>query len=119
MYAHDPLFEAFVNRLRQEMADYAGRPKYDYPRYRTDVWETANGNRITNLALVYDTPGGSTNQVNVSLDRGTGLFALFDEEERLTADIEEVIAWIRPRVAAIAAIWRGVPKSSRRCYDVR
>jgi hypothetical protein len=114
MSAHDPLFEAFVNRLRNEMADYAGRPEYGYLRYKTDVWEMANGNRITNLAIVYDTPGGSTNQVNVSLDRGTGLFALIDEEERLTADPEEALAWILPHVQAVAAIWRGAPKPPSR-----
>ena len=96
-------FKMFVDRLRREISPYAGSPEYGYIRFRTDVWESG-GVQITNIALVYDRPGGSTDQINVSFDYGTGFFALIDEEERLTADVEQVIAWILPRVKAIAAV---------------
>jgi hypothetical protein len=97
----DDAFEAFCNRLRQEISEYAGRVEYGNLRYKTDVWESVDGQRNTNLALVYETPGGSTDQINVSFDHSTGLFSIVDEAEHLTPCAEEVMAHVRPRVASI------------------
>src|SRR5438874_12301766 len=97
----DDAFEAFCDRLRQEISAFAGRVEYGNLRYQTDVWETAEGARITNLALVYETPGGSTDQINVSFDHRTSLFSIVDEAEQLTPSVDEVLAHVRPRVASI------------------
>src|SRR5947209_19599571 len=101
----DKKFEQFIDRLRQEIASYVRRPEYGNLRYQTDVWETAEGTGITNLALVYDTPDGLTYQINVSFDHGAGIFSLVAETERLTTDIDELVAWSVRRCQAMAAIW--------------
>src|SRR5947209_1396073 len=101
----DDKFDLFIDRLRREITPFAGRPEYGNLRHRIGVWETTDGARATNLALVYDTPAGSPGQINVCFDHRAGLFSLIDDAERLTAEIDEVIAWI-PGVRAIAAIWR-------------
>ena len=97
----DDAFEAFCDRLRQEISAFAGRVEYGNLRYKTDVWETAEGNRVTNLALVYETPGGSTDQINVSFDHATDLFSIVEDSEHLTPSADEVMAHVRPRVACI------------------
>ena len=107
-------FDMFIDCLRRGIAPYAGRPEYGNLRHQIDVWQTTEGARVTNLALVYETPDGSPGQINVCFDYRTGIFSLIDDAERLTADIDEVIAWILPRVRAIAAIWRRVRKLPER-----
>src|SRR5947209_2822270 len=115
MASRDDVFERFCARLRHELTPFARTPEYGNLRYQVSVWETAGGCRITNLALVYDVSGGRqtglaavhetldwrTDPINVAFDHGTGLFSLWDETERLTTDVDEVIAWILPRVEAI------------------
>src|SRR5262249_13885166 len=67
------------------------------------VWETADGGRVTNLALVYETPGGSTDQINISFDHALGLFTVIEETELTSECVEEVLARILPRVLNIPA----------------
>src|SRR5438067_13780196 len=100
-------FEQFVDCLRRQIAPFAGRPEYGNLRHQIGVWETTEGARVTNVALVYDTPDGSPDQINVCFDHRAGLFSLVDETEHLTTDIDEVIGWVIPRVRTIAGIWRG------------
>src|SRR5437763_5460143 len=97
----DDTFEAFCDCLRHEISGYAGRVDYGNLRHQIDVWETSDGGRVTNLALVYETPGGSTDQINVSFDHRTSLFSIVDDAEYLTPSVEEVMAHVRPRVASI------------------
>ncbi len=95
-------FEAFCERLKQEICPYLGLVQYGNLRYQISHWETPEGG-VTNLALVYETPGGSTDQINVSYDHGGGQFAVVDEEEHVTRVIDEVLRCVLPRVASIPA----------------
>jgi hypothetical protein len=97
----DGRFEVFCDRLRQEIAPFVGQIEYGNLRSRISVWEGVDGGRVTNVALVYETPGGSTDQINVSFDHGAGLFSIIDEREQVTEDVDEVLEYVHPRVAHI------------------
>jgi len=60
--------------------------------------------RITNIAIIYETPGGSTCQVNVEYNYGTGKFSFLEEELEETVITQDPhTAWemIRNHVRAI------------------
>src|SRR4051794_14505802 len=97
----DAAFEAFCECLRQQIAPYAGRIDYGNLRHQISVWEAQDGHRMTNLALVYETPGGSTDQINISFDHRSGLFAYVDEAEHETDSPEEVVRHVLPRITEI------------------
>ena len=97
------VYDTFMAGLRQLIAPYAGKVDYGNLRAQTSDWDTGDGHRITNVAIVYETPGGSTDQINVSFDHTRGCFNLLDDDgaERETAAPEEVVTCIRPRVLGI------------------
>jgi hypothetical protein len=100
----DTIFTEFCNRLREQIAPYRGHVEYGDLREQIDVWESADGTRTSNLALVYETPGGSTDQINVSFDHSASHFSLISDdtlEEFVTATIDEVLEQIAPRIARI------------------
>src|SRR5688572_11018622 len=93
---------SFYDRLREATAPYAGRVEYGNLRYTVSEWENAGGEKITNVALVYETPGGSTDQINISYDHAAAHFALVDESrEYYTTSVDEVLASVLPRIQAI------------------
>src|SRR5438874_9725137 len=95
--------QQFEARLRELMQPYQHRIEYGNLRSQPSDWETADGRKITNFAIVYETPGGSTDQINVAFDHAHGRFTLLDEAlgELETEDVGMVIEQIRPRVAGI------------------
>jgi hypothetical protein len=96
-------YHSFMTGLREMISPYAGKVEYGNLRSQASDWETGDGHRITNVAIVYETPGGSTDQINVSLDHGRGCFSVLDDQgaEFETAVPEEVLACIRPRILGI------------------
>lgn len=96
-------FDTFCDRLRQQMAPYAGLVEYGNLRHQISVWETPEGGLVTNVALVYETPGGSTDQINISFDHSSGMFSVVDEVEHVTEAVDEVLSRILPRICSIPA----------------
>jgi hypothetical protein len=98
-----PAYDQFMTGLRQFIAPFAGKVEYGNLRAQSSDWNTGDGPHITNVAIVYETPGGSTDQINVSLDRGTGRFSVLDDEgaEYETTSPEEVLTCIAPRIQGI------------------
>src|SRR6476469_7108335 len=98
-----PVYDEFMAGLRVLIAPYAGKVEYGNLRSQASDWDTGEGPRITNVAIVYETPGGSTDQINVSFDHGCGLFSVLDDEraEYQTADPAEALACLRARVLVI------------------
>jgi hypothetical protein len=96
-------FDSFMAGLRALIAPHAGKIEYGNLRSQTSEWDTGDGPHITNIAIVYETPGGSTDQINVSLDRGTCRFSVLDDEgaEYETGSHEEALSCIAPRVRHI------------------
>jgi hypothetical protein len=97
------LYDQFEARLRELLAPYARRIEYGNLRSHSSEWEAPDGTKITNLAIVYETPGGSTDQINVTFDRRRGRFTLLDEaaNEVDTDSVDEVIDHVRPRVTSV------------------
>jgi hypothetical protein len=99
----DGALEEFLDRLRHEIAPYAGLVEYGNLRSTISDWENASGGRITNVAIVYETPGGSTDQINVSFDHRAERFSVVDEVEVVTAAVGDVLGRILPRIHSIPA----------------
>jgi hypothetical protein len=69
-------------------------------------WDEADGN-VANLAIVYEVPGGSTNQINITFFESSGTFmylGLDSHEERCTTSLDEVIRMVVEAVARIPTI---------------
>lgn len=100
----DTVFNEFCRRMRERIGPFRGQVEYGDLRERIDVWESADGARTSNVALVYETPGGSTDQINISFDHAAGHFSLIVDdtlEEYVTPAIDEVLERITPRIARI------------------
>lgn len=58
----------------------------------------------TNIAVIYETPGGSTTQINVSFNHGAGEFSYLDEDLEstiTTKDPEQVLLYIEDHMRQI------------------
>src|SRR5438105_326578 len=97
------VYDSFMAGLRALISPYAGKVEYGNLRSQSSDWDTGAGPRITNIAIVYETPGGSTDQINVSFDHGPARFSVLDDAgaECQTTSPEEVLAHIRPRIVGI------------------
>jgi len=97
------VYDRFMAGLRGLIAPYAGKVEYGNLRAQASDWETGDAARITNVAIVYETPGGSTDQINVSFDHSRSCFSVLDDEgaEFETVVPEEVFDCIRPRMVGI------------------
>jgi hypothetical protein len=93
--------KALCHCIHESIAPYAGRVEYGNLRSQVSDWEGEDGVH-TNIALVYETPGGSTDQINVSFHHGTCAFSLIDHSDEVTTDsVDVVLKIIMPRVSGI------------------
>lgn len=67
--------DEFRKRLITLLSPYRGKVTYGNLRYEEREWEGSDG-KITSFAIVYETPGGSTNQITVTHTYGKGSFTL-------------------------------------------
>jgi hypothetical protein len=95
--------EALCVHIRDRIAHYAGRVEYGNLRSHISEFSCGDGDPVTNVALVYETPGGSTDQINIEFNHVTGHFAIIDAEEGeiRTESIEDVMERITPRIVGI------------------
>src|SRR5438128_10711020 len=96
----EAVYDRFMAGLRELISPYVGRVEYGNLRAQASDSDTGEGPRITNVAIVYETPGGSTDQINVSFDHGCARFSVLDDDgaEYETSTPAEVLTCIRPRV---------------------
>src|SRR6266567_9172116 len=97
----EAVYDRFMAGLRELISPYAGKVEYGNLRAQASDWDTSDGPRITNVAIVYETPGGSTDQLNVSFDHASGQFSLVEDAEHTTEDVTDVLTRIMPRVSSI------------------
>jgi len=105
----DDKAQTWRRHLEEALAPFLNRIPYGNLRLAFSEWDV-NGVSSLNLAMVYEVPGGSTNQINVILGRDTGVFSYISPEdgaEHTTEDMEPVIAML-------AGIARRVPQERRR-----
>ncbi|MBI3912510.1 MAG: hypothetical protein HY320_16435 [Armatimonadetes bacterium] len=93
------------SRLQEFIAPYAGRVEYGNLRCRVSDWENPDHGLVTNVALVYETPGGSTDQINLSFHHAAGTFTILDDDltEICTDCVDTVLSKVMPRIREIPA----------------
>ncbi len=94
-------FLRFVQRLDECLEPHLGRIAYGNLRRQVfDGHESLDD--TSNVAIVYETPGGSTDQINVVYEHHTGTFHMVQEHEEFTDhNPERVLESIRRRINAI------------------
>ena len=99
----DESLQTACKRVQDYIHPYAGRVEYGNLRMKISEWDSREEGSVVNIALVYETPGGSTDQINITYSRTRHEFALVDERrgEFTTASVEVVLESIRPRVMGI------------------
>jgi hypothetical protein len=105
----DDKAQTWRRRVEEALAPFCNRVPYGNLRMAFSEWDL-NGDPALNLAVVYEVPGGSTNQVNVVLSCRTGAFSYLSPEdgsEYTTDDMDAVIGMLE-RVA------QSVPQERRR-----
>jgi len=75
-----------------------GNVRHEYSSWGEGPEET------TNIAIIYEIPGGSTCQLNISFSHGTGVFSYLDPdtgERHETEQVEEIQELIRREISQI------------------
>lgn len=98
-----PRLQALRARIRETVTGYAGRVEYGNLRSHVSEFNCGSGEPVTNIALVYETPGGSTDQINIEFNHVSELFAVIDarEGEIRTESVDEVMDRVIPRIVGI------------------
>lgn len=99
-------WEEFLKTIQEKLSPLQGLVTYGNLRWETHLWgEGADATYV--FSLVYETPGGSTNQFSVyyrpSQDRFEALGAKQEEDLR-TSSLQEVINWLEDKVKKIPHI---------------
>ena len=96
-------FEGLVARLDRMMVPFAGKVAYGNLRTRASEWD-ATGDKTLNLAVIYESPGGSTNQINIAYRPRVGTFLTVDPEdgkETETTEPEQVVELVSRHIDTI------------------
>lgn len=95
------LAEETQKQLIATLAPYMGKVSFGNLRFQVSEW-TENDRSYTNIAIVYETPGSSTNQLNILVDEAEGVITFVDgDEERRTPHLEEVLQFVENAVRTI------------------
>jgi hypothetical protein len=91
------------DRINDCMQPFAGRVEYGNLRSHISEFDCGNGEHVTNIALVYETPGGSTDQINIEFRNPPGIYTLIDahEGERSTQCHDDVLLCVQGRIESI------------------
>jgi hypothetical protein len=99
---------AWIDAIHAALAAHLHQVPYGNLRTESTQW-TDDGRETVNLAIVYEVPGGSTNQLNVTHtapDDTYAYIALDNHDERVTQDLNEVLAMLQEAVSRIPDIRR-------------
>lgn len=103
----NPRLEQFQRTLDELVALYQrpeerrigyGNLRHEYSKYTKDDKTTVN------IAVIYETPGGSTTQINVTFDTDAGLFSYLDrdlENHIESDDPNQVVETIKEQIREI------------------
>ncbi|HEY3379637.1 MAG TPA: hypothetical protein VGL77_19350 [Armatimonadota bacterium] len=95
-------------KVQTVLAPHLHQVPYGNLRSEFSRWEEEEG-PVANLAIVYEVPGGSTNQINVTYFESSCQFsylALDSHDELCTGEVDEVIRMVEDAVGRIPAIRR-------------
>ncbi len=95
------LAEEVQRQLIATLAPYMGKVSFGNLRFQVSDWTEGN-RKVVNIAIVYETPGSSTNQLNITVDETDGIMTFVDgESERQTKEIAEVVNFVEEAVRSI------------------
>jgi hypothetical protein len=103
--AMDWLREELDRAVASYQTPHERRVGYGNLRHEYSSWKR-EAEEVTNVAIVYETPGGSTTQLNVTYNHSDGSFAYLTDEGQdqvVTHDPVEVVAALRRHVDMIPA----------------
>lgn len=105
--AHDDVFAVFKQNL-DRIVGACQQPeerRIGYGNIRHEYCEWCReGVNDTNVAVIYETPGGSTTQINITFNHLTGEFTYLDEDlesQVVTKDPEQVIRYVENHMREI------------------
>ncbi len=99
-------WDEFLKAIKEKLSPFQGMVTYGNLRWGAHLWGEGEDSTYV-FSLVYETPGGSTNQLSVYyrpvLDRFEAL-GQQPEEDLRTSSLEEVIQWLEEKVMRIPKI---------------
>lgn len=105
--AHDEVFQAFKQRL-DRMISACQQPeerRIGYGNIRHEYCEWCReGVNDTNIAIIYETPGGSTTQINITFNHLTGEFMYLNEDletQVFITDPDQVLQYVEDHMRQI------------------
>lgn len=96
----------WAEKIKDAMKQHLHQIPYGNLRAEFSGWTEESG-RVENLAIVYEVPGGSTNQINITFHESAGKFSYIDidsHDEVFTDSIDDVITFITKLVLTIPTI---------------
>jgi hypothetical protein len=103
MASFEQEWENWQSALQEVLERYQHKVSYGNLRAEKTEWTDA-GCRVSNLAIVYEVPGGSTNQINVCFGHDDGNFSYVNpvnHDEVSTRDGNEVLAMVESLIHQI------------------
>lgn len=97
------LDDSWVNEIQLILKPHLHQVLFGNLRYEFASWIEERG-LVANMAVVYEVPGGSTNQINIVYEQATKMFSFIDldtHEERVTKSLPEVLNYINDMVQRI------------------
>lgn len=95
------LAEEVQRRLVTILSPYMGKVSFGNLRFQISNW-TEGDRQYANIAIVYETPGSSTNQLNVMVDETNGIITfVHEEQEQYTNSTDEVLQFVEEAVRSI------------------
>jgi hypothetical protein len=101
-----PDVPSWVKSIRAVCLSYHHQIPYGNLRSEFSSWEEG-ADTVANLAIVYEVPGGSTNQINITYHEVAQQFSylgLDAHEEKVTSSLDEVRQMVTEAVERIPAI---------------
>ena len=99
----DPTRHEWLRSALALLRPYRHRVGYGNLRHETTEW-TSDGEKTTNLAVVYELPGGSTNQINISYNQATEGFSFLGldaDSEQVSSDPQQALGMLEEAVRQI------------------
>jgi len=105
--AHDEVFQAFRQRLDRVITacQQPEERRIGFGNIRHEYCEWCReGVNDTNIAIIYETPGGSTTQINITFNHLTGEFLYLNEDletQIATEDPDQVLHYVENHMRQI------------------
>lgn len=98
--------ETFERELEELISScrHPAEKRIRYGNLRSEISEGSDNGGVTNAAVVYETPGGSTTQINITYDEDEGVFSFLSDDLDETVscrDPHEVMDMVRRHTDSI------------------